>query len=103
MTLTTYDSRKSTLPDASAWRVDHRGLLAGGCAVVLADSGVEGRLRPRRPAVGLHGHADLAAHAHAPGPRRRPAGLRGPPADDAHGPAAHLPAHRADGRRPPLA
>src|SRR5262249_4022997 len=67
--------KRSRLVDA-ACRPDHRGLLAGGRANLLAHPRAEDRLRPRRPAVGLHGHADLAGHAHPSRSRRRFASLR---------------------------
>ena len=50
-----------TDPVLPARRPDHRGLLAGGRAVLLAHPGIEDRLRPRGAAVGLHGHAHLAS------------------------------------------
>ena len=48
----------------------HAGLTIEGYSraavqTLLAHPRAEDRLRPRRPAVGLHGHADLAHHAHA--------------------------------------
>ena len=83
----TSHGRQRTHPDVPARRPDHRGLLARRGAVLLAHPGTEDRLRPRRPAVGLHGHADLVRDAHPPRPRRRPAGLRRPPAHDEDGAA----------------
>ena len=91
------DAERSARPDAGAQGPHDRGLLARGGADLLADSGVEDRLRPGGPAVVVHGHAHLVRLAHAHGPRRRAAGLRGPAADDEDGAADDLPAR--GGRR----
>src|SRR6516225_956103 len=81
------DDRKRSISVLSACRVNHRGILAGGGTDLLADSGAKDRLRPRRPTVGLHGHAHLAGDSHASGSRGRASCLRGSPAHDAHGAA----------------
>src|SRR5437762_10965801 len=70
------------LPHAQAQGPDYRGLLAGGRADLLANSGTEARLRSGRTALGLHGDAHLVPDAHASRSRRCPAGLCGPAADD---------------------
>ena len=70
-----------------AQRPHDRGLLAGRRADLLADPGVEDRLRPRRAAVVVHGHAHVVRLAHAHGPLGGPAGLRGAAADDEDGAA----------------
>src|SRR5437763_1146618 len=75
-------------------QADHRRQLSGRGAEQRAGAGVEARLRPGRPAVGLHGHPDLAGNALPPRPPGRPAGLRRPPPHDAHGAAGSIPAGR---------
>src|SRR5262249_62080412 len=62
--------RERPVPVGAARRPDHRGLLPRRRPELLAHPRTEARLRPRRPAVGLHGHADLVRHPHAPRSRR---------------------------------
>src|SRR5579875_2701474 len=97
------NGRKCTDSFLSTCRPDDRGLLARGGTDVLAHSRAENRLRPRRPAVGLHGYSDLAAVAHASRSCRGPAGVCSTAAYDAHGTAPPVRASRGCRRPAPLA
>src|SRR5688500_17175705 len=70
---------------------------------LLAGAGTESRVRPRCPAVGLHGHPDVVRLAHPPRPHRGAAGVRRPPADDEDGAADRLRSGRVRGGRPAVA
>ena len=83
---------------------DDRGLFPRRRADLLADPGVEARLRLGRPAVVVHGHADVVRLAHAHGPPGVAAGLRRAAADDEDGAARDLLArgrHRPGAADPP--
>ena len=81
-----FHGRQRTLSFLSARRPDHRGLFAPAVQsywrIPKLKIGFD-----LDPAVGLHGYADLAAHAYSSRPHRGPAGLCRPQSDDAYGAA----------------